>query len=42
MASGVAGPLLPTWDLNGAVDDLPGPVEPDPEQRPSQQPVRVG
>jgi RND superfamily putative drug exporter len=34
--------LLPTWDLEGADDNLPDPVEPDPGQRATQQPVRVG
>jgi putative drug exporter of the RND superfamily len=34
--------LLPTWDLEGADDNLPDPVEPDSDQRATQQPVRVG
>ena len=34
--------LLPTWDLEGADDNLPDPVEPDLDQRATQQPVRVG
>jgi putative drug exporter of the RND superfamily len=34
--------LLPTWDLEGADDNLPDPVEHDSDQRATQQPVRAG
>jgi phage/plasmid-like protein (TIGR03299 family) len=33
---------MKTWDLEGADDNLPDPVEPDSDQRATQQPVRVG